>query len=59
VRNSAHDGVWVYNSKGVKVLSNSSLGSGNLDCHESGGGNNTWTGNTGNTSKPTGLCSPP
>ena len=56
VRKSVSDGIGVFDSKRVNVLSNSSLGSGKFDCHQTGTGINTWTGNTGNTSKPAGSA---
>jgi parallel beta-helix repeat protein len=60
VRKSLNDGIWVDASKAVTVRNNSSLGNGGFDCHQTDStGPNTWTGNTGLTSKPAGLCAAP
>ena len=62
VRNSSNNGIWLESGTGITVTGNRSLDSGAKDCVDTttgagtAGTANTWTGDTGRTSDPAGLC---
>jgi hypothetical protein len=62
VRNSTNNGIWLAGGAGITVSGNRALDSGATDCVDETTGSgtagtaNSWTGDTGRTSDPAGLC---
>lgn len=62
VRDSSNNGIWLESGTGIKVSGNIAVGSATTDCLDATMGSgtagtaNTWTGDTGRTSDPAGLC---